>query len=258
MQDFSLWWENFKQKIHFSIPPKLGVLFVVLIPLATASVAAGGTYLIASNAAESNTQTASFQDKLLSIPTPIPTVPVPTESIPLTATPTPDPTASWPSYDFNTLYLNFRYPTGWNVVVGNTSGPPYLHIRNFIASGSAALQDTNGEYAIRVSRFPQVGITTIDQLTAQLAINDGSGVNEDGQNLGTVSATTTSIGKINGYLSFGRAITYSTNPSQQIPEVFVFDGLGNVVRVVPQLDVSGTQPYFNQVISTFTFTNSNN
>lgn len=238
------------------------MLLVALIPLTTASVAAGSTYLIASNAAGTQgslpSQDSLIEQNLLKVPTPIPTSPVPTGFVYLTPTPTPNPTTGWPSYNFSDLSLNFNYPQGWNVVAGSASGPPYLHVRNFIATGSAALQDTSGEYVVRISRLEQVGITTINALTTQLALNATSSVSEDGVSLGTVTVATTSAGKINGYLSYGRVVTYSQNPSQQIPEVYVLDGLGNVVRAIPQLDVVGTQPYFNQVVSTFTFTNGSN
>lgn len=169
------------------------------------------------------------------------------------ATPTASPAAGWSTYTFSALNLTFSYPPGWFVNVSQTSGAPYLYVQNF--SGNIPFGYTPGQFAILVARLEQVGIVTVDQLISQLALNAASNTFINGVNMGTVNVNGSTPTTINGYQALERSVTYSASPSAQVSEVYVLDGVSNVVEFVPLLDTSYGVSYFNTLLSTIQFTN---
>ncbi len=73
--------------------------------------------------------------------------------------------------------------------------------------------------------------------------------------MGTTTVLSSNPITVNGYQALERTITYSAFPSVQYYEVYVLDGVSNVVRFAPQLDIAGTMPYLNLLLSTVQFTN---
>src|SRR5260221_14505080 len=84
MQSLLLWWQNFKQKIHIHIPPKVAMALVAIIPVAIIAIGAGSTYLIANSLSnDSKTQSAASEDSLVSqklLKVPTQPIPIPTGS----------------------------------------------------------------------------------------------------------------------------------------------------------------------------------
>lgn len=250
----------------FHLPDsRLQIVIPVLIVLMVLLVGGGGTYFIASQVlAPQASQTTSSSNDISSIKLPTPTqAPVTPKATPTamntpvgSLTPTLSPTASaaanWTNYSFGPLSLNFMYPPGWFVNLAATSGAPYLYVQNF-----AGNFPTNpvGNYAIFIGRLEQVGITTVTALQTQLALNDVSPTYVNGVNLGTPIVSSSSATTINGYAAFKRNISYSSSPSATFQEVYVLDGISNVVRFAPLLDIQGATPFLNTLLSTIAFTN---
>lgn len=253
---------NFSFSASAFLIPAAVVILILLI-------GGGGTYILASNifkdqnASRIANQT-SVEDipqfSAISTPTPAPATPTPTMnpdvvfSDLLTQTPTPaiDPTTQWISYTFQPLALTFKYPPGWYVSVSSSSGPPALTVQNFSPNSPVPI-DTDGIYQIQISRFPQVGITSIPQLTSQLAINESSPVYINGVNMGLVTVVNSGNKTINGYQAYERTISYSNSPFANVYQLFILDGAGNVVQFLPAYDVIYGQTYFNMLISTISF-----
>jgi hypothetical protein len=245
----------------FLIPTAI-VLVVLLI-------GGGGTYIVASNIFKNkNTQTVESQiseDDIprftaVATPTRIPPSPTPTTNPDvvfsglLTQTPTPiiDPAGVWISYIFQPLSLTFKYPPGWYVSVSSSSGPPALNVQNFSPNSPVPI-DTDGIYQIQISRFPQVGITSVSQLTSQLAVNEANPVYINGVNMGLVTTINSGNKTINGNTAYERTISYSNSPFSNVYQLFVLDGSGNVVQFVPAFDTIYGQSYFNTFVTTITF-----
>jgi hypothetical protein len=238
------------------------VLIPLVVVLIVISLGSGGTYLVASNMFNKPVETAETprisEADIPVFPTAVPPTPTPNvvstdeELIP-SATPTASPAAGWSTYTFSALNLTFSYPPGWFVNVSQTSGAPYLYVQNF--SGNIPFGYTPGQFAILVARLEQVGIVTVDQLISQLALNAASNTFINGVNMGTVNVNGSTPTTINGYQALERSVTYSASPSAQVSEVYVLDGVSNVVEFVPLLDTSYGVSYFNTLLSTIQFTN---
>lgn len=242
----------------FLIPAAITV--VVLL------IGGGGTYIVASNIFKDQAQQRATsqisgddipQFTAVATPTRIPPTPTPTPNpdvvFPglLTQTPTPtiDPASTWISYTFQPLSLTFKYPPGWYVSVSGSSGPPALNVQNFSPNSPVPI-DTDGIYQIQVSRFPQVGITSVSQLTSQLAINEANPVYINGVNMGLVTVVSSGNKTINGNSAYERTISYSNSPFSNVYQLFVLDGSGNVVQFVPAYDILYGQSYFNTFVTT--------
>lgn len=253
-------------KFKFSIPKEQALIPAVII-VGVLLLGGGGTYLIASNVLGSNdnggeissapnTDLPSF-DEALNAATPTLKLQVVTPSPEMVnfASPTPvaTATANWTPYNFGTVYLNFSYPPGWFINVANTSGAPYLFVQNY--STSQTPPNTAGNYSIFIGRLTQVGMTTVAQLQTQLALNAASSTYLGTVNMGTTTVLTSTPTTINGYAALQRTITYSAFPSVQYYEVYVLDGVSNAIRFAPQLDIAGSTPYLNLLLSTVQFTN---
>lgn len=241
----------------FLIPAAIVVLVLL--------IGGGGTYILASNVfkSENESRVASqiSEDDIpdfnaIAAPTPIPPTPTTDAVFPglLTQTPTPtiDPASLWIPYTFAALNLTFKYPPGWYVSVSSSSGPPALSVQNFSPNSPVPI-DTDGVYAINISRFPQVGITTISQLTTQLAINESNNIYINGVNMGIVTVTASGNKTINGYVAYERTITYSNSPFSSVYQLFVLDGVSNVVQFTSQYDILYGQSYFNAFVTTISF-----
>lgn len=260
--------ESLLDRIKAKIPDTTNLARLALIPgaivLAVLFVGVGGTYLVASSflASPSSSESTSriSQNDLANseiitpppIDTPVPATPTPT-AIPTLAVPTPTPPLGWTSYSFSALNLTFSYPPGWFVNVPATSGAPYLYVQNF--SGNIPFGYSPNQFAILIGRLEQVGITTVSALTTQLALNAASSVYINGVNMGQVSVITSAPITVNGYSALQRTVSYSASPSAQMTEVYVLDGVSNVVEFVPLLDTTYGQSYFNDLLSTVEFTN---
>lgn len=255
-----------KTNIHFPTSFFHSALIPGAIIILILLIGGGGTYLVASNVFNKPAETSSVSSisandipevPTVSIPTPTPTLASTNQSIASVNPSAPTPTgvnsaAGWTPYNFGVLYLNFSYPPGWYVFVANTSGAPYLTIQNF--SGPTPTIIT-GAYSIFIGRFEQVGITTVANLTTQLALNAANDTYINGVNVGQVTVVTATPTTINGYQALQRTVTYSSAPSVQRYELYVLDGVSNVVEFVPQLDTTYGQPYFDTLVSTIQFTN---
>lgn len=257
--------ESFLEKVKLKIPSFSFVqtfivpgAVVVLILL----IGGGGTFLIASNLFMQKNQPASSissVSELDALQTPTPALaltqtPDSSQSAPL-LTLTPAPVASgaagWTPYAFTQLFLTFSYPLNWFVSVGGTSGPPYLSVRNF--SGQPQL-NTQNQYSILISRLEQVGITTVSGLITQLALNAASSTYINGVNMGQVTVISATPKTVNGYQALERTVTYSAFPTTNFYELYILDGVSNVIRCMPQLDTTNGKPYFDTLISTIRFT----
>ncbi len=255
-------------KFKFKFPISGSFVQTFLVPGAVIVlvllVGGGGTYLVASNVfqgpASSNTSKISESDisKIGSVtlpsPSPKPRVTlIPSLTIAATSpTPTSDPAAGWTLYSFTAVFLNFKYPVGWTVNVASTSAAPYLNLQNY---SGAIPANTQNIYSVFIGRLDQVGITTVSGLTTQLALNAASNTFMNGQNLGQVSVISATPKTINGYQALERQVTYSNNPSLQVYELYVLDGISNVIKFVPQLDTTYGKPYFDILVKTIQFTN---
>lgn len=250
----------------FNAPAFLIPAVVIIIVLL---IGGGGTYIVASNVFKNQAQQRIASDisendlaqfTTVTTPTPIPATPTPTPNSDvifpglLTQTPTPsvDSAAQWIPYSFSELSLDFKYPPGWYVQVSSSSGPPALNAQNF-SPNSPVPADTDGVYQIQISRFPQVGITSISQLTSQLAINEANNTYINGVNMGLVTVVNSGNKTINGYQAYERTIMYSNSPFASVYQLFVLDGVGNVIQFVPAYDVVYGQSYFNTLITTVSF-----
>lgn len=256
-------------KFNMSMP-RSSVLITIAVVAGILILGGGGTYVVASNAFQpkpedqniSNIQSSdipSFNEKVsLAIPTftPTPTVFIPTPTAEL-VNPSPaagsSATANWSPYNFAPVFLNFSYPPGWYVNVAATSGAPYLFVQNYSSTTTPA--SSSGNFSIYIGRLEQVGITTIAQLTTQLALNAANNTYLGTVNMGTTTVISSSPITINGYSALQRTITYSAFPQVQYYEVYILDGVSNAIRFAPQLDITGTMPYFNQLLGTVDFTN---
>lgn len=260
--------ESLLDRIKAKIPDTSSLARVALIPaaivLGVMFVGVGGTYLVASsfltNPSSSETLSRISQNDLANSeiitppPTSTPVIPSPTPTPTIVPTsPTPTPPADWTSYSFSALNLTFSYPPGWFVNVPSTSGAPYLYVQNF--SGNIPFGYSPNQFAILIGRLEQVGITTVSALTTQLALNAASNIYINGVNMGQVSVITSTPITVNGYSALQRTVTYSASPSAQMTEVYVLDGVSNVVEFVPLLDTTYGQSYFNDLLSTVEFTN---
>ncbi len=244
------------------------VLLPVTVVAGVFLVGVGGTYVIASNVLNpagglpgpskiSSSDLAAAPVVSLPIPTSTPELtaatPTPTDVVAsVSATPTPDPAKGWTPYSFGVLKLNFSYPPGWFITVPQTSGAPYLYVQNF--SGNLPAKYTPGQFSLLISRLEQVGITTINALTTQLALNAASNITLNGVNMGQVSVISSVPTTINGYQALQRIVTYSSSPSAQMSETYILDGVSNVIEFVPLLDTSYGASYFNTLLSTVKFT----
>lgn len=261
--------ESLLDRVKSKIPDASSFAKNILIPagvvVTVLLVGVGGTYVIASNVLNKSTdspQTSRISeedlaqsDVLLPSSTPIPPTPTFTPAPTASPSPTPivNPAAGWTSYTFSALNLDFSYPPGWFVNVPSTSGAPYLYVQNF--SGSVPIGYNPGQFAILVARLEQVGITTIPELSTQLALNAASNVTINGVNMGQVSVLSSAPTTINGYQALVRNVTYSSFPSAQMTETYVLDGVSNVVQFVPLLDTQPFMTFYNTLLSTIEFTN---
>lgn len=258
-----------KIKFKFNLPPfvqRFVIPGVVILIILVAG--GGGTYLVASSVINSNTQSSALSKiseadipaipssaisppTLTPTPTSAPEVVVIEEVTP--TTPQPSIVNSWPSYNFSAVYMTFSYPTGWAVNLGTTSGAPYLYVQNF--SGTIPSTYTTGQYAILVSRLEQIGIATISGLTTQLAINNASKTYINGVNYGTATVVSSQSLSVNGNPAYERTVKYSSFPNTNYYELYILDGLSNVIKFMPLLDVNWGQPYFDLIVGTVEFTN---
>lgn len=261
--------ESLMERLKLKIP-SLSFVQTLLIPgvviILIVLLGGGGTYLIASSVLNKTTPPVSTISSIsqsdipvaptLAAASPTPFVPSPTPSVTpsLSITPTiaVSSAAGWTPYSFTTLFLNFSYPPGWFVNVGATSGPPFLTVQNY--SGVTPVNIQN-QYSILISRFPQVGITTVSALTTQLALNAASSLYINGVNMGQVTVISATPTTVNGYQALERTVTYSAFPTQNFFELYVLDGVSNAVEFMPQLDTTYGQPYFDTLVSTIQFTN---
>ncbi|MBP7832655.1 MAG: hypothetical protein KA035_02690 [Candidatus Levybacteria bacterium] len=255
-------------KFDFKIP-KEGILIPIGLVVFAAFVGIGGTYMFASSVLKpevpaqeisqfDETDVPSFNGRTtLRNTLPTPTLFVPTSaptSVPATPTPTTAQTANWTSYNFSAVFLNFSYPPGWFTNVAATSGAPYMYVQNYPVSSTPPVS-TSGNFSIYIGRLEQVGITTIAQLQTQLALNAANSTYIGTANMGTTTVLSSNPITINGYQALERTITYSAFPSVQYFEVYVLDGVSNAIRFAPQIDITGTIPYLNLLLSTIKFTN---
>ena len=254
-----IFFEKVKSKIPnpsfvqtFLIPAT--VVFLVLL------IGGGGTYLIASNVMGKNTSPPSSISSIsesniptvaVSTPTPIPMTPTPTVSVAITTNLVASAAAGWTPYTFTQLFFSFSFPPQWFVVMGGTSGPPYLTVQNF--SGSTPI-NIQGKYSILISRFEQVGITSVSNLTTQLAINAASNTFINGINMGQVTVLSAAQKAVNGHPALERTVSYSAFPTRNYYELYILDGVSNVIRLMPQLDTVYGKPYFDTLVSTIKFT----
>lgn len=259
--------ESFLEKLKFKVPSFLFVqtllipatiIFLILL------IGGGGTYLIASSVFTKNTPPASSTSRIsesdipqvptVAVPTVVPptptTAPSPVPTLDISPTPMASPAAGWTPNNFTQLFLTFSYPPQWFVSVGGTSGPPYLTVRNF---SGAARQNSQGQYSFLISRLEQVGITTISNLTTQLALNAASSTYINGVNMGQVTVISATPKTVNGYQALERTVSYSAFPTTNFYELYVLDGVSNVVKFMPQLDTTNGKSYFDTLISTIKF-----
>lgn len=271
--------DGVKPSIFSKLFPKLSFgsfrtqsfLIPVAIVILVLLIGGGGTYIVASNVfTSSNNATPGDISSIsqsdipesVSIKQPSPT-PAPTKSIDktstsntssVTPTPTPNPALTWTPYAFSPVFLEFKYPPGWYVSTPATSGAPFMYVQNYNPATGVPTSIV-GAYNIYIARLGQVGITTVSQLTTQLAVNDVNNVYVNGVNMGTTSVLTSNSKTINGYLAYERTVSYSNSPGSSIYQLYVLDGVTNVIQFVPGLDTVYGQPYFNTLISTISFTN---
>lgn len=252
-----------KIKSHLHMPDsKLQIFIPILIVIIVLVVGGGGTYIIAAQVLKPASSQPANDSGIASVNLPTPTslptltptsVPAPTLPPAVTSpTPVSSAAANWVPYNFSAVNLNFSYPPGWFINLAATSGAPYLYVQNFAGNFPSSV---SGNYAISIGRLEQVGITTVGALETQLALNDVNPTFVNGVNVGTPIVSSASATTINGYAAYSRYISYSSAPSVTFNEVYVLDGITNVVRFAPMLDVAGTQSYFNTLLSTIQFTN---
>lgn len=250
--------------------PRSSILIAAGMGIGILLIGGGGTYVVASSMFQPKTQTQisdipssdipSFNEKVsLTIPTLSPTpvvyLPTPTpELVNPSGSASPGVTANWSPYNFSPVFLNFSYPPGWFVNVAATSGAPYLFVQNY-PSTTTPVASSSGNFSIYIGRLEQIGITTVAQLTTQLALNAANNTYLGTVNMGTTTVISSTPITINGYSALQRTITYSAFPAVQYFEVYILDGVTNAIRFAPQLDISGTMPYFNQLLGTVDFTN---
>lgn len=255
-------------KISNSLP-KSSVLLSIAIVAGVLLIGGGGTYVIASQAFQekpadqeiSDIQTSdipSFEESAsLALPTltetPTPILPTPTAELINPSASSSSAIANWSPYNFGPIFLNFSYPPGWYINVANTSGAPYLFVQNYSSSSTPA--SSSGNFSIYIGRLTQVGMTTVAQLQTQLALNAANNTYIGTVNMGTTTVVSSSPTTINGYSALQRTIMYSAFPLVQYYEVYVLDGVSNAIRFAPQLDITGTMPYFNQLLGSIDFTN---
>lgn len=255
-------------KFDFKIP-KEGILIPIGLVVFAAFVGIGGTYMFASTVLKPEvpeqeisqfdaSDVPSFNGRTtLRNTLPTPTLFIPTSaptSIPAIPTPTAAQTANWTPYNFSAVFLNFSYPPGWFANIAATSGAPYMYVQSYPISSTPPVS-TSGNFSIYIGRLEQVGITTISQLQTQLALNAANSTYIGTANMGTTTVLSSNPISVNGYLALERTITYSAFPSVQYYEVYVLDGVSNAIRFAPQLDITGTIPYLNLLLSTIKFTN---
>lgn len=262
----------FPQLAHLNISLKT-ILIPGAVVILVLMIGIGGTYTIASMmfsspGSDAGISTISSSDlpKTTEISGLIPspakktsgTSPQPSQTASVSATPTPNqvlmPTTGWPTFSFGSVFLTFKYPTGWYATAANTSGAPYMYVQNFQPAGSVP-NPIGNNYTITISRLTQVGITSIDQLVTQLALNGINATYINGVNVGTVSVLSSTPTTINGYSALERTITYSASPSAQLYELYVLDGVSNAIRFFPQYNTTYGRPYFDALVSTIQFTN---
>lgn len=261
-----------KFKINFNLPPVVqNAVIPGLVIMIVLLLGGGGTYLVVSNVLGTSTQGSASENISKEDLELVPTL----ASFPPTLTPTPAPTSTtiseedrvesptttaqssvvkeWPTYTFSSVFMTFSYPTGWAVNLGATSAAPYLYIQNF--TGSVPVTYSPGQYAILVSRLDQVGITTINALTTQLALNDASTTTINGVTYGTATVISSESFSVNGNLAYERTVNYSAFPNNSFYELYILDGVSNVIKFMPLLDSNWGQPYFNLIYKTVEFTN---
>jgi hypothetical protein len=262
-----------KLKINFklSLPPFVqNIIIPVVVIVIVIMVGGGGTYLIASNVLGTNTESSNVSkisdtdipvvpSKAVSKINPTPTPTHVPEKNPAGTTPIPTPTISevtqsWTPYTFSAVNMTFKYPLGWFVNLGTASGAPYLFIQNFSGSVDPSSYKT-GEYAVYVFRLEQTGITSVTNLTTQLAVNAASSTYINGVNYGQVTVKSSTTMTINGYQALRQNVSYSQFPSITFIQTYILDGVSNVIGFMPMLDATYGQPYFDLIFSTVQFTN---
>lgn len=260
-------------KIKFKFnPPPLVQRFVIptVIVLIILVAGGGGTYLVASSVLGSKTSSNGVskisEADIPAVPSSAISPPSPTPTPTLSPTPVvievkkkinqtslPSIVNSWPSYTFTAVNMVFKYPSLWTVSLGSTSGAPYLYIQNF--AGSIPSTYSNGQYAIFISRLEQVGITSISGLTTQLALNNVSNTSINGVNYGTATVVSSESLTLGGKNAYKRKVNYSSFPNTEYTELYILDGVSNVIKFMPLLDTSWGKPYFDLIVGTVTFTN---
>ncbi len=182
-----------------------------------------------------------------------------------TATPLPEPTTpqpfptttipvNWKTYDAFELRISFRYPPDW--FVDTTNGPEYLRVQNYdpkTAPGRSSDPTADKEKYLTVIRTDDsIQAKNNTELQNTLASQALANTN----NLGPAVILNEKSFTINGYTAYQREVRYPNSPMNEGMETYILDGNGKNVIVSPGLDVKGGKTYYDQILSTLTFTNT--
>ena len=99
-----------------------------------------------------------------------------------------------------------------------------------------------------------MGITSVSNLTTQLAINAANNTFINGINMGQVTVLSAAQKAVNGHLALERTVSYSAFPTRNYYELYILDGVSNVIKLMPQLDTVYGKSYFDTLVSTIKFT----
>lgn len=162
-----------------------------------------------------------------------------------------DETANWQRYTHGQLGINFKFPSSW--YIENEQGE-YLRIQNYNPTGAPgrdydATKD-KGMFAVQFRKIDKV-INTQDELISYIEENNSNNEKVTGDKTYTKSQQLITI---NGYKALQQKTSRisPTNPTAE--SIYILDGRGKVIEIIPALDTTSEEITFDQIISTFKFT----
>lgn len=215
--------------------PVLGIIVLLIL------VGVGGYFL--------------YQKQSTITPQPIRTAP-PTVVLPQLASVSiqeSTPTASWRTYKSDALNISFKYPPGWFVDAGN--GLTYLRVQNYdpkTAPGTSAFN--KGDYLVVISNIQyDKKVTTLQELRIEEGKIDK--IPDDGY--GTRIISNEKEISLNGAEGLYKEVGLSKITQVPGARTVVLDGKGSSIFISQGLDTTN-KDFYNQILSTFKFTDQNN